>query len=212
MTGTAPRASPITENWIQSGLLKAGMVVCANNDEMALGAINALKAGNLLDTVFVGGVDATSEALAAMQAGDLEVTVFQDAEGQGRAASTRPSSSSTARPSRQQPRRHPLRSSRRRTCRLPSAPTGHERRTRPAGQRVTTVDSEARAAGPPNSRIGPVHPVVPTTAPAVVRSSVRQAMGEDVPPPDGRASPSRSRASRRSTTSTSTSRPGPSTP
>jgi inositol transport system substrate-binding protein len=78
------KGQSITENWIQSGLLKAGMVVCANNDEMALGAINALKAGDLLDTVFVGGVDATSEALAAMQAGDLEVTVFQDAEGQGK--------------------------------------------------------------------------------------------------------------------------------
>jgi ABC-type sugar transport system substrate-binding protein len=60
------------------------MVVCANNDEMALGAINALKAAKLLDKVFVGGVDATSEALAAMKAGDLEVTVFQDAVGQGK--------------------------------------------------------------------------------------------------------------------------------
>lgn len=78
------KGQSIAENWIQSGLLKAGMVVCANNDEMALGAINALKAANLLDTVFVGGVDATSEALAAMQAGDLEVTVFQDAKGQGK--------------------------------------------------------------------------------------------------------------------------------
>jgi inositol transport system substrate-binding protein len=78
------KGQAITENWIQSGTLKAGMVVCANNDEMALGAINALKAGNLLDSVFVGGVDATSEALAAMQAGDLEVTVFQDAKGQGK--------------------------------------------------------------------------------------------------------------------------------
>ena len=50
---------------------------------MALGAIKALKAGKLLDQVVVGGVDATSEALAAMEAGDLEVTVFQDAKGQG---------------------------------------------------------------------------------------------------------------------------------
>lgn len=77
------KGQSIAENWIQSGTLKEGMVVCANNDEMALGAINALKAANLLDKVFVGGVDATSEALAAMQAGDLEVTVFQDAKGQG---------------------------------------------------------------------------------------------------------------------------------
>jgi ABC-type sugar transport system substrate-binding protein len=78
------KGQAITENWIQSGTLKEGMVVCANNDEMALGAINALKAAKLLDKVFVGGVDATSEALAAMKAGDLEVTVFQDAVGQGK--------------------------------------------------------------------------------------------------------------------------------
>ncbi len=81
------KGQSITENWIQSGTLKAGMVVCANNDEMALGAINALKAAQIPltagDGVLVGGVDATSEALAAMQAGDLAVTVFQDAKGQG---------------------------------------------------------------------------------------------------------------------------------
>ena len=69
------------ENWIQSG--DQIDVVCANNDEMALGAIQALKDANLLDNVLVGGVDATEDALAAMQAGDLEVTVFQDADGQG---------------------------------------------------------------------------------------------------------------------------------
>jgi len=75
------KGQSITENWIQSG--REFTVVCANNDEMALGAINALKEANLLESVFVGGVDATSEALAAMQAGELEVTVFQDAQGQG---------------------------------------------------------------------------------------------------------------------------------
>jgi inositol transport system substrate-binding protein len=81
------KAQSITENWIQSGKLKAGMVVCANNDEMALGAINALKAAGIPltpgDGVLVGGVDATSEALASMQAGELATTVFQDAKGQG---------------------------------------------------------------------------------------------------------------------------------
>jgi inositol transport system substrate-binding protein len=71
----------IMENWIQSG--EKIDVVCANNDEMALGAIQALKNAKLLDRVFVGGVDATKDALAAMKAGDLEVTVFQDAKGQG---------------------------------------------------------------------------------------------------------------------------------
>ena len=71
----------IMENWIQSG--ETIDVVCANNDEMALGAIQALKNANLLDKVLVGGVDATKDALAAMKAKDLEVTVFQDAKGQG---------------------------------------------------------------------------------------------------------------------------------
>ena len=71
----------IMENWIQSG--EKIDVVCANNDEMALGAIQALKNAKILDKVLVGGVDATKDALAAMKAGDLEVTVFQDAKGQG---------------------------------------------------------------------------------------------------------------------------------
>ncbi len=71
----------IMENWIQSG--DPIDVVCANNDEMALGAIEALKNADLLEDVLVGGVDATADALAAMDAGDLEVTVFQDAAGQG---------------------------------------------------------------------------------------------------------------------------------
>lgn len=71
----------ITENWIQSG--EQFDVICSNNDEMALGAIQALKNADLLDEVLVGGVDATADALAAMEAGELEVTVFQDAAGQG---------------------------------------------------------------------------------------------------------------------------------
>jgi ABC-type sugar transport system substrate-binding protein len=50
---------------------------------MALGAIEALKAAGKLDKTIVGGVDATSDALAAMKAGSLKVTVFQDAKGQG---------------------------------------------------------------------------------------------------------------------------------
>jgi inositol transport system substrate-binding protein len=33
--------------------------------------------------LIIGGVDATQDALQAMQAGELDVTVFQDAAGQG---------------------------------------------------------------------------------------------------------------------------------
>jgi inositol transport system substrate-binding protein len=71
----------ITENWIQSG--EEFDIICSNNDEMALGAIEALRNADLLDQVIVGGVDATGDALAAMAAGELEVTVFQNAGAQG---------------------------------------------------------------------------------------------------------------------------------
>jgi inositol transport system substrate-binding protein len=39
-----------------------------------------------MEDVVVGGIDATQDALAAMEAGDLDVTVFQNAAGQGSGA------------------------------------------------------------------------------------------------------------------------------
>jgi ABC-type sugar transport system substrate-binding protein len=61
--------------------------VIANNDEMALGAIQSLKANGIpMDKVVVAGVDGTRDALTAMKAGDLDITVFQNAPGQGRLA------------------------------------------------------------------------------------------------------------------------------
>lgn len=75
-------ALDLVTNWLSAG--REFDAVIANNDEMALGAIQALKAaGKPMDEVVVGGVDATADALAAMQAGDLDVTVFQNAKGQG---------------------------------------------------------------------------------------------------------------------------------
>jgi inositol transport system substrate-binding protein len=75
----------IVTNWLSSGL-KFDAVV-SNNDEMAIGAINALKASKKWtpDTI-VAGIDATPDALASMKAGDLKVTVFQNAAGQGSGA------------------------------------------------------------------------------------------------------------------------------
>ena len=56
----------------------------ANNDEMALGAIQAMKAAGIdMASVIVSGVDATQDALASMQAGELDITVFQNAAAQG---------------------------------------------------------------------------------------------------------------------------------
>ena len=78
------KGKTLMENWIQSGVKFD--IVCANNDEMALGAILALKAaGKKLGAggVLVGGVDATADALASLEAGELATTVFQDASGQG---------------------------------------------------------------------------------------------------------------------------------
>nr|WP_315243698.1 sugar ABC transporter substrate-binding protein [uncultured Albidiferax sp.] len=75
----------ITTNWLSTGL-KFDAVI-ANNDEMAIGAINALKASKKWTPAsLVAGIDATPDALASMKAGDLKVTVFQNAAGQGSGA------------------------------------------------------------------------------------------------------------------------------
>jgi inositol transport system substrate-binding protein len=71
----------LMENWLNSGTEIDAVV--ANNDEMALGAILALEAVGKLDDVIVAGIDATPAALEAMKEGKLDVTVFQDAKGQG---------------------------------------------------------------------------------------------------------------------------------
>jgi inositol transport system substrate-binding protein len=79
------QAQSLMTNWLSTGA--AFDAVIANNDEMAIGAIQALKAGGVaMDAVIVSGIDATQDALAAMQAGDLDATVFQDAAGQGAGA------------------------------------------------------------------------------------------------------------------------------
>jgi methyl-galactoside transport system substrate-binding protein len=62
--------------------------VFANNDDMALGAIEALKAkGYFKDGKFmpVVGVDATAPALKALEDGTLLGTVLNDAKNQGKA-------------------------------------------------------------------------------------------------------------------------------
>jgi inositol transport system substrate-binding protein len=76
------QAQTLMTNWLSTGTAFDGVI--ANNDEMAIGAIQAMKAAGIdMATVQVGGVDATQDALAAMQAGELDVTVFQNAAAQG---------------------------------------------------------------------------------------------------------------------------------
>ena len=83
-TWSRTQAADLMNNWLSAGL-KFDAVI-SNNDEMAIGAIQSLKTAKLLDKVIVAGVDATTDALASMQAGELEVTVFQNAAAQGQGA------------------------------------------------------------------------------------------------------------------------------
>lgn len=79
------KGQDLMTNWIAAGHKPAAVI--ANNDNMAIGAIQAMKAAGWdMKTVVVAGIDATQEALAAMKAGDLDVTVFQNAAGQGKGA------------------------------------------------------------------------------------------------------------------------------
>jgi methyl-galactoside transport system substrate-binding protein len=60
-------------------------VVITNNDGMAMGAIESLKAADKKD-VPVFGVDALSEALALVRSGAMVGTVLNDADNQAKAA------------------------------------------------------------------------------------------------------------------------------
>ena len=78
-------AQDLMTNWLSTGTPFDAVI--SNNDEMAIGAIQAMKAaGTNMEDVIVGGIDATQDALLAMAAGELDVTVFQDAAGQGSGA------------------------------------------------------------------------------------------------------------------------------
>jgi len=78
-------AMDLVTNWISAGI--DFNAILANNDEMALGAVQAVKAsGRPMESVVIAGSDATKDALAAMKAGELDITVFQNAADQGKGA------------------------------------------------------------------------------------------------------------------------------
>jgi ribose transport system substrate-binding protein len=60
--------------------------VFAQNDEMALGAVQAIKAKGLTGKVFVVGVDGIDDAHAAIKAGDMFATVAQQPDVMGQLA------------------------------------------------------------------------------------------------------------------------------
>jgi ABC-type sugar transport system substrate-binding protein len=77
------QAMTLTENWLTRFNGEIDAVIC-QNDDMALGALEAVEAKSLKDKIIVVGVDAIADALIAVKAGRLDATVFQDAAGQGR--------------------------------------------------------------------------------------------------------------------------------
>ncbi len=75
----------LMENWLQA--YRDGIdAVFAQNDEMGLGALNALHAAGVRDQIVLVSVDAIADALTAVKEGRLDATVFQNARGQAATA------------------------------------------------------------------------------------------------------------------------------
>lgn len=75
------QAYKIVQKWLKDKV--DFKVLVANNDEMAIGGIMAIKdSGQDVKSYLIGGVDATKDALQEMKQGNLDVTVLQDAAGQ----------------------------------------------------------------------------------------------------------------------------------
>jgi ABC-type sugar transport system substrate-binding protein len=60
--------------------------IVANNDDMILGALEAVEASGRAGSLALAGVDGLPETLARIQEGRIAATVFQDPEGQGAGA------------------------------------------------------------------------------------------------------------------------------
>ena len=82
---TRTEAYDLMTNWLTAGLEFDAVI--ANGDESAIGAIQAMRAGGQdPQPVVFAGINGTRDALASMREGDLDVTVFQNADGQGKGA------------------------------------------------------------------------------------------------------------------------------
>ncbi|NIF20701.1 galactose/glucose ABC transporter substrate-binding protein MglB [Candidatus Pantoea multigeneris] len=78
------QAKDKVDAWLSGPNGKKIEVIIANNDAMAMGAVEALKAHNM-SNVPVFGVDALPEALALIKSGAMSGTVLNDAENQAKA-------------------------------------------------------------------------------------------------------------------------------
>lgn len=79
------KAMSLMENWIQSYGNQIDAVF-AQNDEMGMGALQALEQAKLKDQVVVVSIDAIGDALQAVKNGRLDATVYQNARAQGKQA------------------------------------------------------------------------------------------------------------------------------
>ncbi len=80
-TGDWSEAQGIREMSLWLGMYPQIDGVAAANDNMAMGAIKAMKAaGRFNDAVIVCGVDSNDDALASIAAGEMKLTVKQDAD------------------------------------------------------------------------------------------------------------------------------------
>ena len=75
------KAMNITDDWLKS--FPEVTAIVSQNDNMALGAIEAVRTADKLDSILVTGTDATEEACASIKAGDLAMSVYQNAHDQG---------------------------------------------------------------------------------------------------------------------------------
>jgi inositol transport system substrate-binding protein len=70
----------ITQNWIQA--YPSFDAIIAANDQMALGAIQALQIADRLEGVLIAGVDGVPDALQAIEAGEMSLSIFQNGGAQ----------------------------------------------------------------------------------------------------------------------------------
>jgi len=78
------KALSIAENWLQSGIEIDAII--GENDDMVLGAVQAVQEAGKGDSIKCYGIDALDEALTALENETMAGTVFQDAKGQGKLA------------------------------------------------------------------------------------------------------------------------------
>lgn len=78
------QSAEVVSGWLGRGR-RIGAVV-AQSDELALGAIRALKKSKQSGNIVVAGIGATPAGLASVERGEMTLTVFQDEVEQSRAA------------------------------------------------------------------------------------------------------------------------------